>query len=392
MADDELTSGTRSCSTRVFAVAASSAAPGLCEMRKLRKYVGETLRISRSDSVPVALVALKVIVAYLFHRLHIGLFSMYGLATKPVRSYREYMTMSELESLQRRANPSREGRNIADSKLAFYRWCIAHGLPTPRVFGYAAREKAEHCPDVPFIGSDDRFFELLDTAGTDTFLLKREYGSHGHGLIRFRYSGGHLRDDNGDAIDTARLLSWIRQQDTRYLLQAAERPHPELYPIMPGPSLGTVRMVTFMSGERPTLWIACMRMPLGANVADNFDRGQAGNLLASVDVQSGRIRRCLVPSTMAPTSLTRCNTHPETGAEIAGFTFPHWDSVTRLVTQAASRLNSMYTVGWDAALTDNGPSLVEVNWRYDIEFMQILEDRGLRTDIEQNFAPALASN
>lgn len=361
-------------------------------MGKLRKYVGETLRISRSEDLPVPVVAFKVIVAYVFHRLPIGLFSMYGLAAKPVRSYREYMTMRELESLQRRANPSRAGRNIADSKLSFYRWCVDQGIPTPAVFGYCAGDEAAHCEGIPWISDDRRLFDLLDAAGTDSFLFKRDRGSHGHGLMRFRYSNGRLLDDDGRAIDAAELLSWIRKQDTRYLLQAAERPHPDLQPIMPGPSLGTVRIVTFMKDDQPILPIACMRMPSGANVADNFDRGQAGNLLASIDVGSGEIRRCLVPSPTAPTCLLQCRTHPETGAEIPGFRFPRWDEVTRVVKQAASRLQSMYTVGWDAALTERGPSLIEVNWRYDIEFMQVLEDRGLRSDMERIFAPRLGSN
>lgn len=332
------------------------------------------------------IVLYKVIVAYAVHRLDIRLFEMYALAEKPVDSYREFMRMSELEALQTRANRSRGGRAIADSKLRFYQWCVEQDLPTPAVFGYCSQDRSDHSGNVPWIRDEEHLRTLFEAAGAGTFLFKREYGSHGHGLLRFRYSGEALFDDEGRAIDPGRLLSQLRQKESPYLMQAAVRPHRDLAAIMPGPSLGTVRVVTFNSGDCVSLAIACMRIPVGPNVADNFHRGRSGNLLADVDVATGQVGRCLIASGGGGTGLAPCETHPETGMEITGYRFPHWDDMVRLIEAATSRLDCMYTVGWDVALTEQGPSLVEVNWRYDIEIMQVLADRGLRSDITHGFA------
>ncbi len=361
-------------------------------MNKLRTYIGETRRMSRSRQIPLAAVAFRVAVAYLLHRLSIRLFGLYELADKPVASYGEYMRMSELESLQRKANPSRAGRSIADSKLRFYAWCRETGLPTPTLFGYVADEALEFCNGVPRIRNEEHLMDLLEGSGTDTFLFKREYGSHGHGLLRIRYSSGHLLDDEGRRLDGADLLDRLRSHESAYLLQAAERPHRELKPVMPGPGLGTVRMITFNRDDTPHLAIACLRIPIGSNVADNFDCGQSGNILADVDVHTGRIGRCLIPVATAGYSVTQCATHPETGSATTGFVFPRWDAIRHLVASAAKELGSMYTVGWDAALTERGPTLLEVNWRYDIEIMQVLAGRGLRSVMLREFAPALVAD
>lgn len=360
---------------------------GTCQrMDKLTKYIRAAFRISRARGIPSPVVLFKVIVAYVVHSLDIRLFELYGLAEKPLGSFGEFMRMSELQSLQRQINRSQEGRAIADSKLRFYLWCTDQGIPTPDVFGCCASDEPANCNGVPLIRDEQQLFDLLERAAVDTFLLKRDYGWHGAGLIRLRHTAAGLFDDRGRGVDATDLLHRLRQADSPYLLQAALRPHPDLRPIMPGPSLGTVRIVTFNTCGRVSLAIACLRVPVGMNVADNFDRGRSGNLLADMNVQTGEIGRCLVSSKGIANSLKVCRMHPETGAEIAGYHFPHWEEVTRLVADAARRLHDMPTIGWDAALTEDGPSLLEANWRYDIEFMQVLADRGLRPDLAQRLA------
>ena len=54
-------------------------------------------------------------------------------------------------------------------------------------------------------------------------------------------------------------------------------------------------------------------------------------------------------------------THPVTGAKIAGFAVPGYQEIVAMVTQAARRLPSVPYVGWDIAVTPHGPALIEAN-------------------------------
>jgi hypothetical protein len=57
---------------------------------------------------------------------------------------------------------------------------------------------------------------------------------------------------------------------------------------MPGPGLGTFRVVTFlMSGRSIEIPFAVVKIPIGGSVTDNFDGGYSGNWVCPVDVGKG---------------------------------------------------------------------------------------------------------
>ena len=70
--------------------------------------------------------------------------------------------------------------------------------------------------------------------------------------------------------------------------------------------------------------------------------------------------------------------HPDTGAKIAGFKFPYWDEMLATVIAGAKVFDNLYTLGWDVALTEDGPVLLEANWRYDSDGLQLVLDMGLK--------------
>ena len=53
--------------------------------------------------------------------------------------------------------------------------------------------------------------------------------------------------------------------------------------------------------------------------------------------------------------------HPDTGAPIAGHRLPCWAETMALATAALDAAHDRPSIGWDVAITDDGPVLVEGN-------------------------------
>ncbi|MBJ6911663.1 hypothetical protein JG661_20565, partial [Vibrio cholerae] len=58
--------------------------------------------------------------------------------------------------------------------------------------------------------------------------------------------------------------------------------------------------------------------------------------------------------------------HPDTQICFSGLTIPYWNDIIDIVKKAALELPKLRSLGWDVALTENGPILLEVNRDYDI--------------------------
>src|SRR5262249_8226266 len=64
------------------------------------------------------------------------------------------------------------------------------------------------------------------------------------------------------------------------------------------------------------------------------------------------------------------DTHPVTGAQITGRKLPLWDEVLDLARRAHEAFGDQVAIGWDIAILDDGPSLVEGNKSPDLDIIQ----------------------
>ena len=62
--------------------------------------------------------------------------------------------------------------------------------------------------------------------------------------------------------------------------------------------------------------------------------------------------------------------HPDTGLAFAGFQLPHWAAATALAVRAHAALPAIAVVGWDVALTPDGPVIVEGNFSPEMRLAQ----------------------
>jgi hypothetical protein len=98
----------------------------------------------------------------------------------------------------------------------------------------------------------------------------------------------------------------------------------------------------------------------GNNIADNFDKGEKGNLWCGVDTDTGRIVDAFALK-KGVDRLERISRHPDTGRDVVGFRIPCWDEVRELVLRLAEVFRPQSLIHWDIGVTPSGPVVIEGN-------------------------------
>jgi len=121
-----------------------------------------------------------------------------------------------------------------------------------------------------------------------------------------------------------------------------------LHPI----SVNTIRIVSVLREGVPTILCAYFRIGNGKFV-DNFN---SGGMVVPVEVETGLVKYKAIDK--AGNIYAK---HPLTGVDIIGFKIPLWEECKAMVLKASVITPQMGIVGWDVAVTKDGPVLIEGN-------------------------------
>ncbi len=189
------------------------------------------------------------------------------------------------------------------------------------------------------------------------FFVKPTRATSGAGAFAVeRVEDGCAILTDGCRLELAELVARIVSH-SRVVIQERLLPHPALQAAM-SEAIGTVRVIVLRGADRSSVHRTYVRIPVGQNMVDNFDRGQTGNLSASVDAATGRIERIYDGVGLDQVRVRR---HPDSGVELEGFLLPDWEAGIALTLRASRVLSGMVLQVWDLALTDQGPLMMEVN-------------------------------
>ena len=81
------------------------------------------------------------------------------------------------------------------------------------------------------------------------------------------------------------------------------------------------------------------------------------------------------------------DTHPDTGVPFAGLRIPMYEEALALVRNASRHFGFMRTIGWDVAITPDGPMLIEANAYWNPKRVQILTGPILTPEIVAGLQP-----
>ena len=118
-------------------------------------------------------------------------------------------------------------------------------------------------------------------------------------------------------------------------------------------SVNTIRILSVLENSKCYVPYAVMRIGGGKNPLDHIHNG---GLLGPVDPATGKIFSAAVDYEGELHEV-----HPLTGETIKGFEIPYWEEVKKLIGKATKLYPTVGFVGWDVAILEDGPILIEGN-------------------------------
>jgi hypothetical protein len=256
----------------------------------------------------------------------------------------------------------RPTRRILNDKAAFYRHCRDLGIAT--------------IPTYLVVQEDGTVRDLIPFDGVlpprDLF-LKPMRGRGGRGCERWQWLGeGRYQSHRGEVLEAARLLAYIKvaAHNGAMMVQEAMQAHTELRDLSLT-VLTSCRMMTVKNesgGFEATHAVFKSSTQRGA-IVDNFHRG---GIVSRVDIRTGELGPASDAGVGRP-----CNwlaEHPLTSAPIKGRRLPMWAETVELVCRAHAAFPDRITIGWDVAITDNGPVIIEGNAQSGCDMIQRTHD------------------
>lgn len=154
---------------------------------------------------------------------------------------------------------------------------------------------------------------------------------------------------------------------TRFILQQKmANQHKAISAIHPK-SVNTIRLVTVIdpSTGKPTVFSAVLRVGVNDNEVDNWT---AGGLSIGINVEKCELRKF---GFYKPGFGTKTTMHPDSHVVFEGYKIPYLKEAIDDALHFHSILYGIHSVGWDIAITENGPCFIEGNDNWEISLMQI---------------------
>ena len=182
------------------------------------------------------------------------------------------------------------------------------------------------------------------------FIAKPEEGTEGRGVQKFE----NLNDEEKKHV-------YDELSKEAYLLEKYIVQHEVISKLHPY-SVNTIRITTIRDNEKVNIMSAALRMGRDKAVNDNYT---TMGIVAQVDIDTG-----IIMSTGVDKLNHRYVKHPTTGEQIVGLKIPYWKECIEFVNELAQVVPQVRYTGWDIAITEDGPILIEGNYSGNFQVQQ----------------------
>lgn len=298
----------------------------MSRLSELRQIASKMPQIARETDRSVLSLYLSFIRCYLCSRANLDEFELLGFYNLSADGLKEYTTSHRRNLLQRVFN-----RGITTEEM--------DSIHLKNLFNtnYSAfiRRDWLYLPDA----GEEALRTFL--AAHDTIFIKPCSTSGGEGIQKRQTCDITV----GELLTMGANGSW--------LLESCIRQHPDMAALNPS-SVSTVRILTARRGDRVIPVGAGLRCGAVGQFVDNFHQGGSAYPL---DLETGII---CSPGRISGSSRDVIR-NPVSGQLMPGFAVPHWNTLIRVVCQAALTPPHIGLIAWDVAITEDGVELLEGN-------------------------------
>ena len=187
----------------------------------------------------------------------------------------------------------------------------------------------------------------------------------GRGIFRMRINNGNINIDNKEIEinDLKDLFS-----NSKYIIQEHIVQHEKMSRLNQH-SVNTIRLVTCFDNHIIQTFSAGVRIGLEGKITDNW---HAGGILVRLNVETGLLDK--YGFTHPEHGGKKYERHPETGVKFDGYEIPYCQKAIELATKLHKYFYNTHSIGWDIAITKEGPIIVEANQGWDPYVHIVLED------------------
>lgn len=224
---------------------------------------------------------------------------------------------------------------MLDSKWITNKYLTACGIRTSNALTISKR-------------NTQRLYSALDATQAREFFAKPEVGIQGKNSFPFSISNGMFLY-RGEQRTEAEMLPLLQN----HIIEEKIVQHPSLDTLYPH-AVSSIRLVTVLRNEHVEIFSKFILLGSGGACVSN---GPAGGIAVGID-DSGKLCS-LGHRNVAPHG--KYAAHPDTGIAFKGLQLPFWEECLALVQAAHLCLPSIYSIGWDIAITPSGPIIIEAN-------------------------------
>ena len=356
---------------------------------KILRYVNDVresaVQVSALYGVPVRKIVREQILLYLRSEMRRDEYYRYHLFSPELtwEQKRAFISSKELRRVQVKLNPC-EYFSLFKNKLLFKRYFENAGLPVSPLLGVFDPAWGRTREGLSFRNTAD-VEQWLPTVPPDGVVFKPIEGADGRAILVCRGGKeGTLTAVDGTHYDARGIFDFMTdgarlrraydggEPKTAFLAESRIVQHERLAALCPD-TVCSVRVVTLCSDDGTAEVIgAVFKLSFSRSGVDNL---HAGGLGVGIERSTGRLMQGRALGDMwKPYVSTLPN-----GTRFEGTQLPHWDAVLRVACRAAEAFPFMKAIGWDIAITQDGPVIIEGNWGWGADVVQIGSLQGMMT-------------
>ena len=255
------------------------------------------------------------------------------------------------------------GRVITGDKFYFNVFLERFHFPTPKVYCFIKDKSPLYFDDRFGIDVSLTPFEQLKSFLSNEMdaFAKPSDGQLGNGIFSLRRKEGKLYVNEVET-SVEDVIEKLLSAD--YLIQERIYQHPALS-VFCDSSINSIRLQTVMDKDGKVIpFGAGVRMGRRGSQVDNWAKG---GVFVGVDMETGKL---MARGIMKPGFGTSAFEHPDSKVKFEGYVIPYYKEAEQLAVRLHKYLYRCHSVGWDFAITLDGPVFIEGNGLWEISLVQ----------------------